>query len=158
MVDIIETVDLTKTFDSLVAVEELRLSVKKGEVLGLLGPNGAGKTTIVRMLSGIIAPTRGYAVVAGIRTDEKVEQLHEVIGLLTEIPGFYERLSARRNLQFFAEFYPSIDADVQLERYLKVMGLWGRRDDKVAHFFEGDEAKIGSGTGHAPRSGGIVLR
>lgn len=139
----IETSALTKTFGNLVAVEDLTLEVNRGEVLGFLGPNGAGKTTTVRMLSGIITPTRGYAIVAGIRTDQEVERLHEVIGLLTETPGFYERLSARRNLHFFAQFYPNIDdANAQVDKYLKAMGLWERRDDKVGSFSRGMKQRL----------------
>ena len=101
MTAMIETVGLSRTFDGLVAVDDLTIEVGKGGALGCLGPNGAGKTTTVRMLSGIISPTRGYAVVGGVRTDRDVDRLHEIIGLLTETAGFYERLSARRNLRFF---------------------------------------------------------
>ena len=103
---VIETFGLSRSFGNIAAVEDLTLEVEQGEVLGFLGPNGAGKTTTIRMLAGTIAPTRGYAIVAGFRTDHEVERLHEVIGLLTEAPGFYNRLSARRNLEFFAGFLP----------------------------------------------------
>ena len=92
---IIQTSGLGRSFDGLVAVEDLTLEVHEGEVLGFLGPNGAGKTTTIRMLSGIIAPTEGRATVAGLPVDRDVERLHEVIGLLTESPGFYDRLSGR---------------------------------------------------------------
>jgi len=142
MPPIIETSNLTKTFGPLVAVEDLTLAVEPGEVLGFLGPNGAGKTSTVRMLSGMIAPTRGSAVVAGLRSDHDVERLHEVIGLLTETPGFYERLSARRNLQFFARFYPHVDAGARVDDYLKTMGLWERRDDKVGNFSKGMKQRL----------------
>jgi ABC-2 type transport system ATP-binding protein len=139
---IIETSGLTKTFGHLVAVEDLTLQVEQGEVLGFLGPNGAGKTTTVRMLAGMIAPTRGSATVAGLHSDQDVERLHEAIGLLTETPGFYERLSARRNLEFFARFYPSVDADAQVEKYLNAMGLWERRDDQVGDFSRGMKQRL----------------
>ncbi|GFP18873.1 ABC-2 type transport system ATP-binding protein [Candidatus Hakubella thermalkaliphila] len=138
----IETSKLTRKFGNLVAVEDLTIEVMRGEVLGFLGPNGAGKTTTVRMLAGIIAPTSGHAVVAGIRTDHEIQRLHEVIGLLTETPGFYERLSARRNLQFFARFYSNIDADGQVDKYLKIMGLWGRRNEKVGSFSKGMKQRL----------------
>lgn len=138
---LIETVNLTRTFGNLVAVENLTLQVEKGEVLGFLGPNGAGKTTTIRVLSGIIAPTGGHAVVAGLRTDEETEVLHNIIGLLTEAPGFYERLSARENLLYFARFY-DIDAEAQVEKYLKIFGLWERRDDKVGTFSKGMKQKL----------------
>ncbi len=131
---IIEAHNLTRKFGELTAVAELSLEVSEGEVFGFLGPNGAGKTTTIRMLAGIIAPTSGYAVVAGLRPDHEPELLHEVVGLLTESTGFYHRLSAHVNLEFFAGFYPNINIDHQVEKYLKIMGLWERREDKVGSF------------------------
>ena len=138
----IEAYGLTRKFGELVAIEDLSLEMAEGEVLAFLGPNGAGKTTTIRMLSGIISPTSGYAVIAGRRTDEKVEQLHEVIGLLTETPGFYDRLSAHRNLEFYAGFYTGLNIDRQTEKYLKMMGLWERREDKVGTFSKGMKQRL----------------
>ncbi|HUT68532.1 MAG TPA: ABC transporter ATP-binding protein, partial [Dehalococcoidales bacterium] len=139
---IIETHGLSKSFKSIVAVEDLTLAVEAGQVLGFLGPNGAGKTTTIRMLAGMIAPTGGYATVAGIRTDREVERVHEHIGLLTETPGFYSRLSARHNLEFFAGFYPAVDSRTAVEKYLKKMGLWERRNDKVGTFSKGMKQRL----------------
>lgn len=138
----IEAYGLTRKFGELMAVEDLSLEMAEGEVLAFLGPNGAGKTTTIRMLSGIISPTSGYAVVAGRRINEKVEQLHEVIGLLTETPGFYNHLSARRNLEFYARFYNNLNIDRQIEKYLKTMGLWERREDKVGTFSKGMRQRL----------------
>jgi ABC-2 type transport system ATP-binding protein len=126
----------------LTAVEDLSLEMEKGEVLAFLGPNGAGKTTTIRMLSGIIAPTSGYAVVAGYRTDKEVEKIHESIGLLTETPGFYDALTARWNLEFFAGFYIGLDIDRQIEKYLKITGLWDRRDAKVGTYSKGMKQRL----------------
>ena len=137
----VETFELTKQFDNLVAVEDLNIQVNQGEILGFLGPNGSGKTTTIRMLSGIIAPSKGHAIVAGFRTDNEVEKLHEVIGLLTETPGFYERLSAQVNLLYFARFY-DIDADAQVQKYLKIMGLWERKNDKVGTYSKGMKHRL----------------
>ncbi len=137
----IETFDLTRKFANLTAVEDLSIQVGKGEILGFLGPNGAGKTTTIRILSGIIAPTKGHAVVAGIRTDKAAESLHEVIGLLTESPGFYQRLNATENLLYFAGFY-DIDVDTQVDKYLKLMGLWQRRGDKLGTFSKGMKQRL----------------
>jgi ABC-2 type transport system ATP-binding protein len=139
---IIETHELTRKFAKFTAVENLNLAVEKGEVLGFLGPNGAGKTTTIRMLAGIIAPTSGHAVVAGLRTEKSVEKLHEVIGLLTESPGFYNRLSAYRNLEYFAGFYTGIDAPVQVVKYLKLMGLWERAADPVGAYSKGMKQRL----------------
>ncbi len=139
---VIETRELSKRFGNRTAVEGLTLQVEEGEVLGFLGPNGAGKTTTIRMLAGIIAPTSGYAVVAGIDPSQEPERLHELIGLLPEVPGFYDRLSARRNLEYFAGFYPNIDVNARVEEYLNLMGLWERRDDKVGTFSKGMEQRL----------------
>jgi ABC-2 type transport system ATP-binding protein len=140
---IIETFSLSRHFGKNVAVEDLTLAVEAGEVLGFLGPNGAGKTTTIRMLAGMIAPTKGYAIVAGHRTDRDVEQLHEIIGILTETPGFYSRLSAKRNLEYFASFYSSIgSASEQVEKYLRLIGLWERCNDRVGTFSKGMKHRL----------------
>ena len=139
---IIETFDLTRKYGSFCAVEGLNLRVEAGEVLGFLGPNGAGKTTTIRMLAGMIAPTSGYAVINGLRTDGPVEKLHEVTGLLTESPGFYNRLSARRNLEYFAGFYPGIDARAQTEKYLRLMGLQERSLAPAGSFSKGMKQRL----------------
>ena len=121
----------------------MTLTVEAGEVLGFLGPNGAGKTTTIRMLAGMIAPTKGYAIVAGHRTDRDIEQLHEVVGILTETPGFYDRLSAKRNLEYFASFYSSIGSpSQQAEKYLRIIGLWERRNDRVGTFSKGMKHRL----------------
>ena len=138
----IEAYGLTRKFDGLVAVEDLSLEMSEGEVLAFLGPNGAGKTTTIRMLAGIISATSGYAVVAGQRTDGQIEKLHEVIGLLTETPGFYDSLSARRNLEYYAGFYANLNIDLQVEKYLKIMGLWERREDRVGTFSKGMKQRL----------------
>ena len=139
---IIEVHNLSKRFGDITAVEDLSLEVEEGEVLGFLGPNGAGKTTTIRMLAGIIAPTSGYAEIAGQRTDGEIGRLHEVIGLLTETPGFYEKLSARRNLDYFAGFYAKSDIDSSVEKYLKLMGLWERRQSRAGTFSKGMKQRL----------------
>lgn len=139
---IIESFSLSRSFKRIVAVDDLNLKVEAGEVLGFLGPNGAGKTTTIRMLAGIIAPTRGYALVDGLRTDRYVEQVHEVVGLLTETPGFYGRLSARRNLEFFGGFYQNINIRLQIDRYLKLMGLSERANDRAGTFSKGMKQRL----------------
>jgi ABC-2 type transport system ATP-binding protein len=138
----VEAHGLTRKFGELVAVDNISLEMSEGEVLAFLGPNGAGKTTTIRMLSGIISPTSGYAVLAGHRIDGEVEKLHEVIGLLTETPGFYDSLSARRNLEYYAGFYLNLNVQLQVEKYLKMIGLWERRGDKVGTFSKGMKQRL----------------
>jgi ABC-2 type transport system ATP-binding protein len=80
--------------------------------------------------------------VAGYRTDKDAEALHEVIGLLTETPGFYDRLSAHRNLEFYAGLYAKVNVRAQIEKYLKLMGLWNRRTDLVGAYSKGMKQRL----------------
>ncbi|HEY8602144.1 MAG TPA: ABC transporter ATP-binding protein [Thermomicrobiales bacterium] len=140
----IETNGLTRSFGSRPAVDNLTLTIPAGKVFGFLGPNGAGKTTTVRMLTTLIAPTSGTARVAGYRLGEDNESLRRSVGILTETPGLYDRLSARQNLMYFAQLYDldSRKASSQTERYLRMLELWGRRDDPVGGFSRGMRQKL----------------
>lgn len=140
----IEIHELTREFSGRTAVESLTLQIPAGSVFGFLGPNGAGKTTTVRMLTALIAPTRGTAMVAGHRLGSEDEQIRRSVGILTETPGMYDRLSAYQNLVFFARLYdvPAQQARQQAERYLRMLGLWERRDDIVGGFSKGMRQKL----------------
>lgn len=134
--------NLTKEFDGHVAVERLSLDIPAGEVFGFLGPNGAGKTTTVRMLVSLIAPTSGTATVAGYRLGEDDREIRRHVGILTEAPGLYERLSAERNLQIYAHLYEVEDVAGQVEKYLRMLGLWERRTDAAGTFSKGMKQKL----------------
>jgi ABC-2 type transport system ATP-binding protein len=99
----IEMVGLTKRFEGLTAVDDVTLSVRPGEVLALLGPNGAGKTTTVRMLSSILKPTRGRAQVAGYDVVTQGADVRRRVGVLTEAPGLYTRMTGQEYLDFFGQ-------------------------------------------------------
>ena len=134
--------NLTKRFNGFTALDSISFSVDKGEVFGFLGPNGAGKTTTVRILTGMIEPSSGYVEVNGLPVDRNVENLHEIIGLLTESSGFYESLSAIRNLEYFAGFYFGIDGPKQIEKHLQLVRLWERRKDKVRTLSKGMKQRL----------------
>lgn len=138
----IETRNLTRTFHEHVAVEQLTFSVAAGELFALLGPNGAGKTTTTRMLACLIAPTTGEATVVGrnIRTDQ--DEIRARIGILTETPGLYDKLTARQNLNVFANLYSVADPSAQIEKYLKLLELWDERDKAVGGFSKGMKQKM----------------
>ncbi|RLE30678.1 multidrug ABC transporter ATP-binding protein [Candidatus Acetothermia bacterium] len=138
----IETNGLGRTFDGTVAVEDLHLRVGEGEVVGLLGPNGAGKTTTVRMLSCLIAPTSGGAVVAGFDILRDPQRVRERVGVLTETPGLYRRLTVRRNLEFFARLYGVEDVAGQVEKYLDLFGLSDRQADPVGTLSKGMRQRL----------------
>ncbi len=99
----IEIEGLSKQFGDLLAVDHITLTVQSGEVLALLGPNGAGKTTTVRMLSSILKPTTGYARVAGYDVVAQSRDVRRNVGVLTEAPGLYNRMTGYEYLDFFAQ-------------------------------------------------------
>lgn len=145
----IKTQGLTKKFkigkkpeNELVAVNNLSLEVQHGEVFGFLGPNGAGKTTTVRMLTGLIRPTSGGAQVAGFEQGKNDTDIRRNVGILTESPGMYERLSAEKNLAIFANLYDVPDVDKAVNKYLSMLGLWERRHDAVGSFSKGMRQKL----------------
>lgn len=133
----IHTEGLTRTFGARTAVEALTLDVREGEILGLLGPNGAGKTTTVRMLACLLSPTDGRARVAGYDIRADAQRVRSSVGILTESPGFYKRLSLERNLRYFAELYGVLAPRRAVQRYLERLGLWERRDEAVATLSKG---------------------
>ncbi len=134
---VIHAEGLSRKFGDLTAVEELTFDVYEGEVFGFLGPNGAGKTTTVRLLTTLIAPTSGTAIVGGLRVGTDDVAIRRSVGILTEAPGFYDRLSAQKNLAFFAKLYDVQDVAGQMEKYLRMLDLWDRRNDPVGTFSRG---------------------
>ena len=144
MANAIETNGLTRKFGERVAVDKLDLAIPQGKVFGFLGPNGAGKTTTVRMLAALIAPTEGTATVDGHEVGRDDTAIRRTVGILTETPGLYERLTALQNLVFFAQLYevPEKRAIEQADYYLNVLGLSERRNDKVGGFSKGMRQKL----------------
>lgn len=140
----IETRGLSKRFDQTVAVEDLNLNVRQGEIFAFLGPNGAGKTTTVRLLACLIAPTGGEATVAGYRVGRDNDAIRAQIGILTESPGLYEKLSSLQNLSYFAHLYglAGAEREAAVKRYLELLGLWDRREEPVGGFSKGMKQKL----------------
>ena len=106
---------LTKTFDHFTAVDRITFNVGRGEVLALLGPNGAGKTTTIRMLTAILTPTSGNAMVAGFNVCEQPEKVRSQVGVLTEHHGLYVRMNAVEYLGFYGDLY-ALPTDVRERR------------------------------------------
>jgi len=143
----IHTENLSKVFSTrknpaITAVDGLTLDIREGEVFGFLGPNGAGKTTTVRMLTSLIAPSQGSAVVNGCRVGKDDQAIRSTVGILTETPGMYDRLSAQKNLTIYANLYGVSDVKGQVEKYLRSLVLFGRRFDEVGSFSKGMRQKL----------------
>jgi ABC-2 type transport system ATP-binding protein len=138
----IHSENLTKEFGTITAVEGLDLDIAEGEVFGFLGPNGAGKTTTVRMLTCLIGPTRGKATIAGFQVGRQDIDIRRRVGILTETPGMYDNLSAEKNLKIFAQLYEVKDVKGQVDKYLKMLGLYERRLDAAGTFSKGMKQKL----------------
>jgi ABC-2 type transport system ATP-binding protein len=143
----IEADDLTRHFGAVQAVDGLRLRVPAGSVFGFLGPNGAGKTTTLHLLLGILAPTRGDAVVAGASVRDQPGLVRRRCGALLEHHGLYERLSAAQNLDFHAQLHglPAAERAARAEAALRGMGLWERRGDRVGTWSRGMKQRLAIG-------------
>jgi ABC-2 type transport system ATP-binding protein len=138
----IQTQNLSKKFNTTLAVDDLNLQVDEGEVFGFLGPNGAGKTTTVRMLTSLIGPTSGTAIVNGYQVGKQDTEIRRTVGILTETPGMYDNLSAEFNLEIYANLYEVEDPKGQVEKYLSMLGLWDRRKDEAGTFSKGMKQKL----------------
>jgi ABC-2 type transport system ATP-binding protein len=140
----IESYQLTKDFDSFRAVDQVNMNIPTGTVLALLGPNGAGKTTTVRMLTSILAPTSGWAKIAGYDVVEAPEKVRGMVGVLTEQHGLYERMKAVEYLDFFGQVY-HLSAEERKRRSLLLMerfGLTFALDKRLGEYSKGMKQKL----------------
>jgi ABC-2 type transport system ATP-binding protein len=141
---VVRASDLGKRFGPIPAVSGVSFEVQAGEVFGLLGPNGSGKTTTLRMLAGLYRPDEGDAVVAGLSASQAPDRLRERVGLLTEQPGLYDRLTARENLAFFARLYgvKRSEVDGRIDHWLGRLGLSEKRDERAGTLSKGQRQKL----------------
>ncbi|MEE8491055.1 MAG: ATP-binding cassette domain-containing protein [Acidimicrobiia bacterium] len=139
---VIETNGLSKDFGSILAVDNLSLSVPKGSVFGLLGPNGAGKTTIIGILLGLITPTSGKFSLFGEEMNGSIESALQRIGATMETPSFYPYLSGLDNLRYFQQVAGHNDA-AELDSLLELVNLHSRRHSKFATYSLGMKHRLG---------------
>ncbi|MHA1130067.1 MAG: ATP-binding cassette domain-containing protein [Candidatus Helarchaeota archaeon] len=136
--------NLCKYFGDVKAVDGISFEVENGEIFGFLGPNGAGKTTTIRMLSCIIAPTRGNAWLNGYSIHDDPMEIRKMVGILTENPCLYERLTPFYNLDFFGKLYeiPDNIRSQRINEVLKMFDFEDRKFEKIETFSKGMKQKL----------------
>lgn len=135
--------ELRKEYDSFTAVDSLNFEIEKGEIFGIVGPNGAGKTTTLKMLSGLITPTRGSITVQGMDIRKDVKKVKQKLGFLPEDSPLYEGMLAWDYLMFFAQIY-GVDKTVAADR-IKELLLALRLDapdKKIGEMSKGMQRKV----------------
>jgi ABC-2 type transport system ATP-binding protein len=142
--DAIRTEELTRDFAAVRAVANLTLTVPAGIVFGFLGPNGSGKTTTIRLLLGLLEPTRGSATVLGYDTRSQAQAIRERTGALLEHPGLYERLSAEENLDFYGRVWrlSGSERQARTKELLTHFELWDRRKEGAGTWSRGMKQKL----------------
>ena len=140
---IIEINSLTKKFKALTAVDNLNLSVYRGDVFGFLGPNGAGKSTTIRMLLSLITPTSGEINIFGMELNSNRNKILKRIGASVEKPDFYGYLSAYKNLEILGSPYGVDVSKKRIMSILELVGLDKRYKSKVKTFSHGMKQRLG---------------
>jgi len=135
----IQTYQLTKIFNGVVAVDGIELNIKKGELFALLGPNGAGKTTTINMLCCLLKPTSGTATVMGYDINHQPFKIKEIIGVSPQETVLSERLNSQENLNLIGKIHgiSSRELKIRSQQLLETMGLTGRARDQVRKFSGG---------------------
>jgi ABC-2 type transport system ATP-binding protein len=155
MTPIVEVKNLVKTFGDLTAVNDVSFSIMEGEIFSLLGPNGAGKTTTISMLSCLLPPTSGDAVICGYSVARQPMDVKKVIGVVPQEIALYNALSARENLAFWGRMYGLEGAQLKkrVDEVLELIGLSDRADGRVGTFSGGMKRRVNIGVGllHRPR-------
>ena len=142
---VIETKELTKSYDGVIVVDHLNLHIKEQEIFGLLGPNGAGKTTTILMLLGLTEPASGSAWVYGYNPTREPLKVKRLAGYLPENVGFYDNLTARENLMFIAELngIGYTEANRKIDELLEMVGIGDVADLAVGKFSRGMKQRLG---------------
>jgi ABC-2 type transport system ATP-binding protein len=146
---ILDVRHLRKSFGSLLAVDDVSLTLEKGELLGLLGPNGAGKTTTVSMISGLLAPEAGEVLIDSRKLAGDTDPSKRRIGLVPQDLALYDELSAAANLRFFGALFSLSGSalDRAMRSALELVGLADRSNDAVKTFSGGMKRRLNLAAG-----------
>ncbi len=144
---IVEIRNLTKKFGDFTAVNDISLSVGKGEIFGFLGPNGAGKTTTIKMLCGILLPTAGEGRVSGYDIISEQEKIKGVIGYMSQRFSLYEDLTVAENLELFGTIYGLRNTHLkrEMEKVMAMAGIGTRKNELVKNLPGGMKQRLALG-------------
>jgi ABC-2 type transport system ATP-binding protein len=140
----VEILNVTKRYNEIVAVNNMNLTIEKGEIFALLGPNGSGKSTTLKMLMGLVQPTNGEISVLGLDVLKDPVAIKEQVGYVPESPNIYEFLTGIEYLDFIADIYgvPTAEKQQRIIEYLKALQLEGREGDMINSYSDGMKKKI----------------
>ena len=143
--NVIEISHLTKQYGNKIAVNDLNLSIRKGEVFGLLGPNGAGKTTTILMLLGLTEPTSGTAQIHGMDCTRNPLEVKSVVGYLPDNTGFYTDMTGRQNLRFTGSLngLSGQALEDKIDELLERVGMTKAADQKAGTYSKGMRQRLG---------------
>lgn len=151
----LEISHLSKTFDSLKAVDDISFEVKEGEIFGFLGPNGAGKTTTISMISGLLEPDSGKIIIDSLDLRSNLKTIHKIMGTVPQDMAFFEELTARENLYFWGKLQGmnKKTLETRIPYYLEKTGLIGRENEPLKKYSGGMKRRINLIIGliHQPR-------
>ncbi|HZP80769.1 MAG TPA: ABC transporter ATP-binding protein [Chthonomonadaceae bacterium] len=142
--DMIVCQNLTKRFGALTAVEAMCLEVREGELFGFLGPNGAGKTTTIKMMTGLLHPTEGTAIIGGYDVQRQPLQAKSILGYIPDNPFLYEKLTGREYLNFMADLYSVThqNRDRRMDDLLRLFELQDKGNELIQGYSRGMRQKI----------------
>jgi ABC-type multidrug transport system ATPase subunit len=139
---LLQTKNLTKTYNSKKAVDKLNLRVEEGDIYGFLGQNGSGKTTTIRMITGLIHPDAGEVKIGGYDLRSNFKKAISHVGAIVESPTFYSYLSAYDNLRLMANLLPDVTR-AKIDEILDIVGLTNRAKDRVDTYSLGMKQRLG---------------
>ena len=135
---------LSKTFDTIKAVDDISFEVTEGEIFGFLGPNGAGKTTTISIIAGLLKPDSGKIHINSLDLDGDLKKIKRLMGVVPQEMAFYEELTAKENLLFWGKLYGvrKKELDERVQYYLEKTGLLGRENDALKKYSGGMKRRI----------------
>ena len=156
---ILEAIEISKSYGARLALDQVSLAVRPGEIAGLLGPNGAGKTTCLSILSTLMRPDRGRVLIDGKAPSSDPRRLGRMLGLVPQSLALYPTLSAAQNVRHFARMQglSSADASEGCDRVLEEVGLGERADDAMHSFSGGMKRRLNLACGIVHRPAALML-